>query len=43
MKVINTSHQIIDTDYNSETNMMTILTPENKFIFKWNLGSPYDR
>lgn len=40
IKVLNTSYQIIDTIYNSETSMMTIITPENKFIFKWNLGHP---
>lgn len=42
MKVLNTSHQIIDAIYDSETSMMTIITSENKFTFKWILGKPYD-
>lgn len=42
MKVLNTSHQILDTVYDSGTSMMTIITPENKFTFKWNLGNPQD-
>lgn len=37
IKVLNTSHQIIDVLYDSETNMMTIITPDNRFVFKWNL------
>lgn len=40
MKVLNTSYQILDIIYDSETSIMTIITPENKFVFKWNLGSP---
>ncbi len=42
MKVLNTSRQILDTIYNFKTGMMTIITPSNKFTFKWNLGKPYD-
>ena len=42
IKVLNTSHQIIDTIYNSETSTMTIITSGNKFTFKWNLGRPQD-
>ena len=38
MKVLNTSHQIINTIYEPETSMMTIITPDNNFTFKWNLG-----
>lgn len=38
MKVLNTSYQIINADYNFENGMMTIVTPDNKFIFKWILG-----
>ena len=34
-KIINTSHQIIDTDYDFKTDMITLITPENKFTFKW--------
>jgi len=37
MKVLNTSHQIIDSDYNFDTGMMTITTPDNTFTFKWKL------
>lgn len=32
MKVLNTSHQIVDVIYNSEKSMMTINTPDNTFI-----------
>lgn len=42
MKVLNTSHQIVDVIYNSEKSMMTINTPDNTFIFKWNLDNPFD-
>lgn len=42
MKVFNTSYQIINTVYNSDTEMMTIQTPENCFTFKWLLGKPFD-
>lgn len=38
MKVLNTSHQIIKADYNFKNEMMTLITPDNKFIFKWILG-----
>lgn len=37
MEVFNTSYQIIDKIYDSETNMMTIITPDNEFTFRWNL------
>lgn len=40
MKVLNTSYQIVSTKYDFENGMMTIITTENKFIFKWNLGKP---
>lgn len=40
IKVLNTSYQILDTIYNIETSMMTVITPGNKFTFKWNLGNP---
>lgn len=40
IKVFNTSYQIIEQDYNFQTGMMTIKTPDNTFIFKWNLGKP---
>lgn len=39
MKVLNTSYQIIDKHYNLDTGMMTIVTPENTFTFKWKLGN----
>lgn len=34
-KILNTSHQIIDMDYNFDTDMITLITPENVFTFKW--------
>lgn len=37
IKVLNTSHQIINEIYNFNTQMMTIVTPDNSFSFKWNL------
>lgn len=40
MKVLNTSHQIIKADYNFANGTMTLITPDNKFIFKWILGKP---
>lgn len=40
MKVFNTSYQIISTKYNFKNGMMTIITPDNKFIFEWVLGKP---
>lgn len=36
MDVLNTSPQIIDENYNFETKIMTIITPNNTFSFKWN-------
>lgn len=38
LNVLNTSPQILDTIYNSENKMMTIITPDNKFTFEWVLG-----
>lgn len=40
IKVFNTSHQIIDSNYDSATSIMTITTPDNTFSFKWILGNP---
>lgn len=37
MDVLNTSHQIISENYDSRTKMMTVVTPDNTFVFKWNL------
>ena len=37
IKVLNTSHQIISEHYDLDTGMMTIVTPDNEFTFKWNL------
>lgn len=37
IKVLNRSYQIEDTIYDMETSMMTIVTPDNTFTFKWNL------
>lgn len=39
MKVLNCSYQIIDTIYDFETRMMTIITPDNEFTFEWVLGN----
>lgn len=39
MKVLNRSYQILDTIYNFETRMMTIITPDNEFTFEWVLGN----
>lgn len=40
INVLNRSYQILDTDYDFETGMMTITTPNNHFTFKWILGNP---
>lgn len=39
-RVLNTSRQIIDEVYDSETGLMTLTTPDNLFVFKWVLGKP---
>lgn len=36
--ILNRSYQIIDTIYDFDTRMMTIITPDNKFVFEWILG-----
>lgn len=38
MKVFNTSRQIIDSNYDFITDIMTIITPDNVFKFQWKLG-----
>lgn len=38
LNVFNTSPQILDTVYNFETRIMTIITPDNEFTFEWVLG-----
>lgn len=35
MDVLNTSPQIINENYDFEKRVMTIITPNNKFSFKW--------
>lgn len=35
MKVFNTSKQIVDSNYDFITGMMTIKTPDNVFTFRW--------
>lgn len=35
MDVLNTSPQIIDEKYDFDTKEMSIITPNNKFSFKW--------
>lgn len=37
MKVFNRSYQILSNYYDPETGLMTLITPDNEFIFKWNL------
>lgn len=37
-KILNTSRQIIDTDYDFDTDMITLVTPDNVFTFKWILN-----
>lgn len=37
-KILNTSRQIIGTEYDFNTDMLTIITPDNKFTFKWILN-----
>lgn len=43
MDIFNTSPQIIDEIYDFASHMMTIITPENTFTFKWLLGNPMER
>lgn len=38
MKIFNRSYQIIDSEYDPDTRMMTILTPDNTFTFEWILN-----
>ena len=38
LDIFNTSYQIIDTNYNPISSVMTITTPKNKFSFLWVLG-----
>lgn len=37
MDVFNTSPQIIDSNYVHSTGLMTIITPEKSFTFRWKL------
>lgn len=37
-KILNTSRQIIDTDYDFDTDIITLITPDNVFTFKWILN-----
>lgn len=38
INILNRSYQIIDTLYDFNTGMMTLITPDNKFVFEWVLG-----
>lgn len=38
MKILNTSPQIIDTEYDIDNRIMTIITTKNKFTFHWILN-----
>lgn len=35
MDIFNTSDQILDSTYDSDTGIMTVKTPENIFKFRW--------
>lgn len=37
-KILNTSHQIISIDYDLNTDIITLITPDNVFTFKWILN-----
>ena len=39
MDILNTSYQIIDTQYNPRSSVMTVKTPDNTFSFLWKLGN----
>lgn len=43
MDIFNTSPQITDEIYDFDSHVMTIVTPENTFTFKWLLGTPIER
>lgn len=34
-KILNTSNQIINTNYDFEKDVITLFTPDNEFTFKW--------
>lgn len=38
LDILNTSYQIIDKHYDSDSGIMTITTPDNIFTFLWVLG-----
>lgn len=40
MDIFNTSPQITDKLYDFKNHIMTIVTPDNTFSFKWLLGKP---
>ena len=39
LDIFNTSYQIIDKHYDSNSGIMTIKTPDNTFSFLWVLGN----
>ncbi|WP_305113933.1 hypothetical protein [Thomasclavelia cocleata] len=41
MKILNTSHQVIEEKYDFDTKTMTIITPDNLFSFKLNVRGHY--
>ncbi len=43
MDIFNTSPQIIDESYDFDNHLMTIITSDNIFKFKWLLGKPIER
>ncbi len=43
MDIFNTSPQITDELYDFKNHIMTIITPDNTFTFKWLLGNQIER
>ena len=39
LDIFNTSYQIIDSYYDTDSSIMTITTPDNIFTFLWILGN----
>ena len=43
LDIFNTSYQIMDKHYDSESGLMTITTPDHTFTFLWVLGDGNQR
>lgn len=39
LDILNTSYQIIESNYDPDSSIMTITTPDNTFSFLWQLGN----